>query len=418
MEAATVSLDRATPVRNLSIAQGAQALFTFTVPVGARDLRLITSGGSGDADLYVRFGQAATISLYDCRSYEPRTNEKCLINNPTAGTWHVLVDGYTAVAGMTLLADYNTSARTVKRVLAGAAAAYTDSSGQLWATDASVVSGGNALIQPNTTVIDGGRFDPKLFMSERWGTPAYSFPVSNGQYAVNLYFVDTYAPTCATGARIFDVLVEGAVAISNLDIFAEAIGNSGVPGCKRGLVMTVPATVNDGVLNVTFAQKTQSPRISAIEILPIEAVTASSTQNVARGKLTTSSDLESSAFDAKFAVDGLLNTRWSSKQGVDNQWMAVDLGAVYRVGRVVLNWEAAYAKGYRIDVSLDGINWTSPYSTTVGVGGVESIALNGVLGRHVRIFCVTRGTGWGNSLWELSVYSADGTVTPTTYTVG
>ena len=306
VEAATVNLARATPVTNLSGVQGSSQLFSFSVPAGARALRIITSGGSGDANLYIRFGQAPTTSLHDCNSGDARANEKCLINNPTAGTWYALIDGYSAYAGVTLLADYDLTndSRTVTRVLAGAIAPYTDSSGQLWATDASVVSGGQALQEPGTTVINAGRFDPKLFMNQRWGDggnsgPLYSFPVSNGQYAVNLYFVDTYAPTCAKGARIFDVLVEGKVALSNLDIFDQATGSGNVPGCKRGLVMTVPATVSDGALAISFTRKTQYPRIDAIEILPVAQA-----GNLAQGKLTTWSSLETPAFPASAAVDG------------------------------------------------------------------------------------------------------------------
>ncbi|TPW10187.1 MAG: secreted protein, partial [Halothiobacillaceae bacterium] len=286
---------------------------------------------------------------------------------------------------------------------------------QPWATDASVVSGGIALQEPNTTVITAGRFDPKLFMNQRWGAggtsgPSYSFPVSNGQYAVNLYFVDTYAPTCAKGARIFDVLVEAKVALSNLDIFDQATGSGNVPGCNRGLVMTVPATVTDGALNITFAKKTQYPRIDAIEILPAE-------KRALTPQAATSSPLESNAFPASAAIDGNLTTRWSSIFA-DGQWLAVDLGASYPIGRIVLTWEAAYAKVYRIETSADGTNWTSAYRTTTGVGGVETITLNGVLGRYVRLFCEKRGTAWGNSLWEMAIYPADGPVTPTTYTVG
>jgi hypothetical protein len=49
--------------------------------------------GTGDADLYVREGQAPTTSLYDCRPYQPDSNETCTHDTP--GTYYVSVVGYT-----------------------------------------------------------------------------------------------------------------------------------------------------------------------------------------------------------------------------------------------------------------------------------------------------------------------------------
>jgi beta-glucosidase len=70
---------------------------------------------------------------------------------------------------------------------------------------------------------------------------------------------------------------------------------------------------------------------------------------------------------------------------------------------VVLNWEAAYATAYRIDVSSDATTWSTVFSTTTGHGGVETIPLTAT-GRYVRMYGTSRATGYGYSLWELGVY--------------
>lgn len=101
--------------------------------------------------------------------------------------------------------------------------------------------------------------------------------------------------------------------------------------------------------------------------------------------------------------DGDLTTRWSSEYS-DPQWIAVDLGELRSIGRVVLFWEAAYGRAYEIQVSPDGITWTSVYATEEGKGGVEVIAFLPVLARYVRIYGKARGTAWGYSLWEVEVY--------------
>jgi hypothetical protein len=105
------------------------------------------------------------------------------------------------------------------------------------------------------------------------------------------------------------------------------------------------------------------------------------------------------------AVDGVATTRWGSTFS-DPQWIYVDLGTVSNISRVVLNWEAAYAKAYQIQVSNDAATWTTLYSTTTGDGGTDDLALTGS-GRYVRMNGTTRATGYGYSLYEFQVYGAD-----------
>ena len=60
------------------------------------------SGGSGDADLYVRQGAQSTTSSYDCRPYKNGNSEVCTFNSPAAGTWYFDIRGYSAASGVTL----------------------------------------------------------------------------------------------------------------------------------------------------------------------------------------------------------------------------------------------------------------------------------------------------------------------------
>lgn len=80
--------------------------FTLEVPAGATDLSFAMSGGSGDADLYVRFGAAATSSTYDCRPYLSGNNETCTISNVQAGTYYVSIVGYTSFSGVQLVGSF------------------------------------------------------------------------------------------------------------------------------------------------------------------------------------------------------------------------------------------------------------------------------------------------------------------------
>jgi secreted trypsin-like serine protease len=78
--------------------------FAITVPSGATSLTVETSGGTGDADLYVRQGSQPTTSTYNCRPYLSGNAESCSFSAPAAGTWYVSVRGYSAFSGLTLKA--------------------------------------------------------------------------------------------------------------------------------------------------------------------------------------------------------------------------------------------------------------------------------------------------------------------------
>ncbi|WP_184502349.1 S8 family peptidase [Xanthomonas sp. F10] len=93
-------------VTNLSANTGSSLNYTVKVPSGASSLSVATSGGSGDADLYVRFGSAPTDSAYDCRPYRNGNNETCTFNSPQAGTYYVRVKAYSTFSGVSLKADY------------------------------------------------------------------------------------------------------------------------------------------------------------------------------------------------------------------------------------------------------------------------------------------------------------------------
>ncbi|WP_066954705.1 discoidin domain-containing protein [Streptomyces lushanensis] len=130
---------------------------------------------------------------------------------------------------------------------------------------------------------------------------------------------------------------------------------------------------------------------------------------LSQGKPATASSTEG-AFNAPAAVDGDLGTRWSSAFA-DPQWIQIDLGAETRISRVALNWEAAYGKAFRIEVSNNAQDWTPVHETTTATGGAQSLAVAGT-GRYVRMYGTQRGTAYGYSLWEFQVYGTTGSGGP------
>src|SRR5690242_21290006 len=115
---------------------------------------------------------------------------------------------------------------------------------------------------------------------------------------------------------------------------------------------------------------------AALITLPITrlpaAAAASADTNLSQGRTATSSSTENAGTPASAAVDGNTGTRWSSAF-TDPQWLQVDLGQTATIDQVVLNWEAAYARSFQIQVSANGTSWTTIYSTTTGPGGVQTL---------------------------------------------
>ena len=94
-------------VTDISVARRAWTYYTIDVPAGMATLDFVMSGGTGDADMYIRRGAQPTSSTYDCRPYKSGNNETCSFTNPTADTWHIGIYGYSAASGVSLDVTYN-----------------------------------------------------------------------------------------------------------------------------------------------------------------------------------------------------------------------------------------------------------------------------------------------------------------------
>lgn len=167
-----------------------------------------------------------------------------------------------------------------------------------------------------------------------------------------------------------------------------------------------PVPPRRGPSKISVAALAAALVAALLVLLPSTAATAAPTL-LSQGKPATASSVEGAGTPASAAVDGDNGTRWSS-QFSDPQWIQVDLGANAQVSQVVLRWETAAAKAYRVELSTDGTNWSTAYSTTNATGGVQTLGVTGAA-RYVRVYGTQRTTGYGYSLWEFQVYGTTGT---------
>jgi hypothetical protein len=176
-------------------------------------------------------------------------------------------------------------------------------------------------------------------------------------------------------------------------------------GGSSTLTVATTSAAAAGSYSITVQGTAASGTHSARYALTVTGTGGGTAVLLSQGKAATASSLESSSYPAANAFDGnLTGTRWASKEGVDPQWLRVDLGATASITRVKLSWEAAYGKAYRIEVSSDGTTWTTIYSTSTGNGGTDDLTGLSGTGRYVRVYGTVRGTAYGYSLYEMQVY--------------
>ncbi|MFB9274006.1 carbohydrate binding domain-containing protein [Cohnella cellulosilytica] len=121
-----------------------------------------------------------------------------------------------------------------------------------------------------------------------------------------------------------------------------------------------------------------------------------------------------SSGNAAMAFDGNSGTRWESETS-DPQWIQVDLGDTYEIGRIKLSWEGAYGKAYAVEVSEDGSHWQEVYATADGDGGIDTFSFPAVQARYVKLTGTVRiNEAWSYSIWDFEVYPYDpsGLLTP------
>ncbi len=99
-------LQNGVAIEGMSGEQGQGYRFYIDIPADARDLNIVTSGGTGDADLYVKFDAEPTRTDYDCRSIEPETDETCTIAEPAEGRHHIYVYAWSGITGVNMTASF------------------------------------------------------------------------------------------------------------------------------------------------------------------------------------------------------------------------------------------------------------------------------------------------------------------------
>jgi alpha-amylase len=143
------------------------------------------------------------------------------------------------------------------RVLCGATAPYTDTSGNVWSPDTADVVSGTGFTQAATIA---GTANQGLYQQGRYGNPVEdSFNVPNGNYEVTLYLAETDAGDEEPGNRVFNVELNGVTAVAGIDEYT-------MVGADTALVLTCTASVTAGVLTVAGVAAMDNAQFNSIMI--------------------------------------------------------------------------------------------------------------------------------------------------------
>ena len=238
-------LQNGVAVSGISGATGSQQSWTMTVPAGAANLKFQLSGGTGDADLYVRFGSAPTATTYDCRPFLSDNNETCSFASPAAGTWHVLLIGDDPYSGATLAGSYQTSAPVLQNGVPVSGISGATGSQQSWTMSVPAgasnlkfqLSGGTGDADlyvrfgsaPTTTT-----YDCRPFLSDNNETCSFASPGA-GTWYVLLIADDPYS-----GATLAGSYQTGSTGPATLQNGVPVSGISGAQGSQQFWTLTVP----------------------------------------------------------------------------------------------------------------------------------------------------------------------------------
>ena len=126
--------------------------------------------------------------------------------------------------------------------------------------------------------------------------------------------------------------------------------------------------------------------------------------DLAYGRRVSSTEAESGDVLNTYAVDANPDTRYASR-GEDDAYFYVDLGNTEKINKIVIDWEAAYASEYKLQLSMDAITWTDVAVVQKDAQSKDVITFPYYLTtRFVRFQGVSRATDYGYSFYSFEVY--------------
>jgi len=199
--------------------------YKISVPSGQTSLVVTTTGGTGDADLYVKRGTQASSSTYDGKSESSSSAETVTISNPVAGDFYIALYAYSTFSGVTIKATYT-----------GTTASFTLAASP---TSLSVAQGASGTSTMTTTVSGGFSSSVALSASGAPSGASVSFsPTSIAAPGSGTSTMTFAAGTAAAGTYTITVTGSGGGVTKTATVSVTVTATSGVTVLTNGQTVT------------------------------------------------------------------------------------------------------------------------------------------------------------------------------------
>ncbi len=257
----------------------------------------------------------------------------------------------------------------------------------------------------NTVPLSGTGVAPGPILSPNPSSLAFAGTVVGSSSATQAV---TVSNTGTTSATVSGVTASGDFSQTN------TCGTLAVGASCTVTVQFTPTTSGNrsGAVTIT-SNANNSPTSIALSGSGIGTNT-----NIAAGRPATASSEVNGAQTAARSTDGDANTYWESANNAFPQWLQVDLGATYNVGRVTLKLPPSSAWGTRTQtLSVQTSTNGTSFGTAVGSAtytftsptNVVNINVPSTAARYVRVN-ITANSGWpAGQVSEFEVYPSGGT---------
>jgi endoglucanase len=278
-------------------------------------------------------------------------------------------------------------------------------SGLMSAFDLSYVPGASIVDISNNVGYSVHPYPPYIRNGINWDKAFGNLSKTNAIFATEYFFTaGSVEDDPLVGGIPYHQVVMNYLEAHHINWTAHYFGNNWGPGLVKNNLTYEPS--GEGAFFMDLLMKFNLPGVPTPTLPPPLPSPVGKPGDLAHGKPVSASSIQSLEYQAKNAVDGDVLTYWGSSWS-DPQWFQVDLGSIFQINRVVLNWQTSHALAYLLQVSGDGLIWQTIYSTTQCRGGIEDLSVNGS-GRYVRMYGIDRAkvdeSYYGYALQEFEVY--------------
>ncbi len=248
--------------------------------------------------------------------------------------------------------------------------------------------------------------------STRWATGSDQYPAwwqvdLGGQYQLTWIEILWYQQE----SRAYQYKVEISANGTDFDVVIDKLNNNASGPTRQALDhrgrfvrITLEGAFPEGWPSINEVSIYGLPLDEEEEPTDLESLwLAQGNQELAQGQ---AAQANQAGFPAANALDGNLETRWGTIDGSVPAWWQVDLGDIYELAGIGINWynEAIRAHQYRVEISEDGEEFTTVVDKTDNITFGPTADGIGRSARYVRITITgVHPQGWP-SICEVRVY--------------